>query len=633
MSGIAGCIRFDGRAPDPDTLPAMTEAAAHRGPDGIRSWRGDTAHLAHLALDITAADARENQPLVEDDLVLVADARIDNRSALCRSLSPHLRSPRPTDAALILAAYRKWGPDAPSHLIGDFAFAIWDAEAARLFAARDPMGMRSLYYRVEDGRLLVATEVKQILALPSVPARLNEETAVAYLAANFNDLAHTFYEGIRALPPAHHLVVDRDTVQTERYWDLDPERRIRYDDRREYVEHFRQLLKKAVRARLRSTEPVGLLLSGGLDSTSIASTAGWLHENGGTDLAPLRTYSWAYDQFPECDERYISDPIVDHYDLPATGIDAEAPALLSRDPYVGPDRDEPHVTGFHGLLEHAFERARADGARRLLTGHRGDLVAGQGIFDHLRLLRTGSWGELWRELRAYARSAGVSIPATAKKFLFDPIRRPLWPKGTAEWLRGPLRRLYRSINPPPASPYPPWLRPAAKEKSSLPSSLSPPPGLSDPVRKQRYEALFLPLHMQVARLTERVAARHDLTTADPWSDRRLVEFAFAVPPDVLCRRGQNKWIVRTAMDGLMPEPARTRAQKVDPHPLQDHALKEQVRPVIEKLLSEWPAEHEPDLVDPHRLRRYYEQYRADREEDHRFWYALTFGLWLDQHFS
>jgi asparagine synthetase B (glutamine-hydrolysing) len=85
MSGISGCIRFDGRRPSPDVVPAMTEAAAYRGPDGLRSWTGDTAHLAHLALDITAEDARETQPLVEDNQVLVADARIDNRTALHRA--------------------------------------------------------------------------------------------------------------------------------------------------------------------------------------------------------------------------------------------------------------------------------------------------------------------------------------------------------------------------------------------------------------------------------------------------------------------------------------------------------------------------------------------------------------------
>jgi len=631
MSGLSGCIRFDGRRPSPDVLPAMTEAAAYRGPDGIRTWTGETAHLAHLALDVTAEDARETQPLVEDDLVLVADARIDNRTALRRSLSSELRSPRPTDAALIRAAYRRWGTDCPAHLLGDFAFAIWDDDAQRLFAARDPMGMRSLYYRVEDRRLLVATEVKQILAVPDVPERLNEEMAVTYLAGNFNDQTHTFYEGIRALPPAHVLVADEHAVRTERYWDLDPDRRIRYDDRREYLEHFRALFKDAVRARLRSTAPVGLFLSGGLDSGSVASTAGWLHENAEPGLAPLRTYSWAFDQFPECDERYISDPIVEHYDLPATAIDAEDPSLLSETPYRGPDRDEPQVTGFHGLDEHAFQRIRTDGVRRILSGHRGDLVAGQALFDFRGFFRRGQWRTLWTELRAYAENTGMSVSATAKKFLVDPIRSTLWPKGTAEWLRTPLRRLYRSLNPapPPAPPVPPWVRPEIAEAVSLPDSHSAPPGVTDPVRRQRYEALLMPLHMRVARLSERVAARHGLTMADPWSDRRLVEFAFAVPPGVLCRNGQTKWITRRAMQGIMPEEARARACQINPYPLHEHALKVDLRPLIERLLSGWPG----NIVDSKQLRRYYQSFCTDQEKDFHFWYALTFGLWLDRHFS
>jgi asparagine synthase (glutamine-hydrolysing) len=609
----------------------MTEAAAYRGPDGLRTWTGETAHLAHLALDITAEDARETQPLVADDQVLVADARIDNRSALRRSLSDLLRSPDPTDADLVLAAYRRWGTDGPAHLLGDFAFAVWDNDAQRLFAARDPMGMRSLYYRAEERRLLVATEVKQILAVSDVPERLNEEMAVAYLAANFNDHEHTFYEGIRALPPAHVLVADEHGVRTDRYWDLDPDRRIRYDDRREYIEHFRELFKDAVRDRLRSTAPVGLLLSGGLDSGSVASTAGWLHENGASGLAPLRTYSWAFEQFPECDERYISDHIVEHYDFPATAIDAEAPDLLSRDPYVGPDRDEPQVTGFHGLYEHASERARTDGVRRLLTGHRGDLVTGQGLFDFRGFLRRGQWRTLWTELQSYAENTGMSVSATAKKFLVDPIRSALWPKGTAEWLRTPLRRLYRSLNPapPPTPPVPPWVRPEIAETVSLPDSLSAPPGVTDPVRRQRYEALVLPLHMRVARLMERIAARYGLSPADPWSDRRLVEFAFAVPPGMVCRRGQNKWIVRAAMHDIMPEAARSRAHQINPYPLHQHALKVDLRPLIERLLLDLPG----NIVDTEKLEEYYQLFCTDQKEDHRFWHTLSFELWLKKHFS
>lgn len=164
--------------------------------------------------------------------------------------------------------------EAPAHLIGDFAFVLWDADACHLVAARDPMAMRPLHYRVEERRVLFASDVKQLLAAPGVAVELNESMAAAYLAGNFSDLEHTFYNGIRALPPGSTLHVTPETVNRERHWTLNPDKRIEYAQDRDYIEHFRELFSQAVQDRLRSSSPVGLMLSGGLDSGSIASMAG-----------------------------------------------------------------------------------------------------------------------------------------------------------------------------------------------------------------------------------------------------------------------------------------------------------------------------------------------------------------------
>src|ERR671911_296439 len=159
MSGICGMVNLDGAPIEPAALKKMARAAVHRGPDGIRYHTEGAVGLAHLALNITPESAREHQPLVSErgDLVLVADARIDNREELARILwgGGHLPDEPPTDAEIILEAYRRWGEGCPARLIGDFAFAIWDARRGRLFAARDAMAMRALYYRVEPRRGLV----------------------------------------------------------------------------------------------------------------------------------------------------------------------------------------------------------------------------------------------------------------------------------------------------------------------------------------------------------------------------------------------------------------------------------------------------------------------------------------------
>jgi asparagine synthase (glutamine-hydrolysing) len=140
---------------------------------------------------------------------------------------------------LNLAAYQHWGEGCPAYLIGDFAFAIWDATCSRLFAGRDPMAMRAFYYRVERGsRVLFGTEAKQILAAPDVPARVFEPVVGAYLAGCFEPLEWSFYAGISQLALAHALVVDEDGCHTWRYWDVDPNFSVEYPSEDEYVEHF-----------------------------------------------------------------------------------------------------------------------------------------------------------------------------------------------------------------------------------------------------------------------------------------------------------------------------------------------------------------------------------------------------------
>ena len=381
MSGICGVCHWNMTPVEPASLQDMARAAAYRGPDGISFWLGEGVGLAHLALHVTPEQQRERLPLVVEHagLALVADARIDNRAELIAilGLKRHLAARHPTDAELILAAYQRWGTACAAHLLGDFAFAIWDARERRLFAARDAMNMRALYYRTESQRLLFATDGAQILALPEVPVRIFEPAVGAHLLGRFDRLDWTFYEGIAQLPPAHALVANTMGVRTWRYWEVDPEARIEYTDERQYVEHFVDLFSEAVRCRLRSAYPAGVLLSGGLDSGSVASMGGWLRQQpGGGDLAPLRAYCFAFESLPECDERSISDGIVHHYDLPMTAISAETAWLLWNYPAHTPTGGSAAIEIIPITTQHAFmQLARNSFAAHVATaidttGHR-----------------------------------------------------------------------------------------------------------------------------------------------------------------------------------------------------------------------------------------------------------------------
>lgn len=352
----------------------------------------------------------------------------------------------------------------------------------------------------------------------------------------------------------------------------------------------------------------------------------------------MHSYSWASQAFPQCDERGISAAIVQRYDLDATDVDADTAALLSRVPYVGPDLDEPFVGGFHGLTEQALQAAHNDGVRTVMTGHRGDLVVGGWIFDYLTLLRTGQWGRMWKELTQAEEKTGVSRRRAMLLYLWHPLRAAVGRHDYLDALRGPLRHLVGAVGStkPSPSPFPAWVRPEYVSRyRDLRASPEAPDTMRDPMRRWRYESILMPSHMRVATLAERNGARHGITMTDPWSDRRLVEFAAAVPPGVLCQQGENKWIVRRALRGLLPEEVRTRLRKVDPYPLYEHALKVDLRSLIEDVYStNRPSETRGDhRVDAAAIRTYLQDYGVGGAEDARFWYTLTLEFWLQRYHS
>jgi len=629
MSGLCGCIHHTDRPGTADTVAPMAEVAAYRGPDSIEMWTGPYASLAHLALNVTPADERESQPLVDDALVLVADARIDNRSELQPKLESHLRTPAPTDADLILAAYRRWGKDCPAHLIGDFAFAIWDQDEKRLFAARDPMAMRPFHYRVDDERLLFGSDVKQLLAAPEVPTQLSEPMIAAFLQNRFTPLDWTFYEGIFQLKPAHALLVQPDgSSKTWRYWDIDPSERVRCDDERDYVEHFREIFAEAVRARLRSTQPVGLFLSGGVDSGSIASMAGHLKETEGIGCPTLRTYSWAFRTLTQCDERDVSSQITNRYDFPSTPIDAESVRLIGT-PNGVPDRDSPLMSHYQALLTTGLERAQEHGVRCMLSGQNGDLLVGSWIFDNITLLREGKLRTLWNELKEQHESFGLSFRQLIWRTLYRPIRAQIWPEDTLPHLREPIRRLWRTIRPAPApSSAPPWMSNELQARVNLPpTQREHKPDLHGFARQRRYEAIKAPLQRRIGSWCERLFARHKISYADPWADRRLIEYVMAIPQHQIFRRGQNKYIARRAMRGIMPEDARINLRKVSLAPLFENELKDDAADRVRALLQKRNLFLDSGSLELH----FRDRIEGREEEDFRFWLALCLNMWMHRH--
>lgn len=633
MSGICGWVDWGRRPVVAADFEMMIAAAAYRGPDGISTWSHGGTALAHLALHGTLESVCEAQPIedAEAALVLVADARIDNRDDLIPVLrqAGGVRDRVPSDADLILGAYRLWGESCPARLVGDFAFAVWDRRCHRLFLARDPMGMRSLHVRAEPGRFLFGTEAKQVLAAPGVPDELDRPAVAAFLAGGFGSPEWTFHAGVQRLPAGHALVAASDRSRSWRYWVPDAGTRIRYRNEDDYTDRFVDLMKGAVKARLRSVRPAGILLSGGVDSGLIAATAGWLRSRESEpDLPEVRAYSFAWDHLRECDERHISGPLAEHCGLPVSEIPADDAWPLRAGWETALDPDTPFLFGHYVVMNRAFRRAQEEGVGLMLSGDRGDLIGGMGILDLPSLFRSGRWPTLVRELRTLARWQNRSLLHQARRELLRVLPESARINRTSWGALPPFRRFHA---PPARKTGPEWL-PEDMARFALEAReqawLEPVPAFSSHAARERYRSIFTPLHMVGLAASERMHAVRGQTFADPWSDRRIAEFACQVPQRVLNRAGEPKRLTRHALERLVPEHHVRAMRKIVPTPLFDLGIRDRERPRIEGLLRDSVAA-ESGLVDGGGLSTAYQAVcRNPAADPTLLWRALTLELWL-----
>jgi asparagine synthase (glutamine-hydrolysing) len=407
MSAIAGFAN-PGRGGNEAVAERMAAALAHRGPDGRSVWCGEDAGLVHLASFVTPEDSHERWPQASGvEVRLVADVRLDNRDSLAGALDLP-RHPRGfhTDGELLLAAYRKWGEESPIHLEGDFAFAVWDGAARTLFLARDAMGGKPLFYHAAaGGELYFATEMKALFAATAI-SRQPDAAAVAYHFAVpvSADGEATFYAAVKALAPGQTLTLSAGGVpRLRRYWALDPERELRLGSDGEYAEAFRDQVERAVAARLRTVGRVGITLSGGLDSSTLASVA--------AKLLPGRVNSFSaiFPDVPAADERRYQQSVVTHWSLPHQEYAADAHSPLRDHADIVRHIDGWQTAGNLRLNWNLYRLAAGSGVNVVLEGFDGDTVVSHGIGYFGELAQQRRWLRLAVEAGAHARSIGLPV--------------------------------------------------------------------------------------------------------------------------------------------------------------------------------------------------------------------------------
>jgi asparagine synthase (glutamine-hydrolysing) len=574
MSGVGALWRRDGSPLAPGELDALALSLRRRGPSGHDRAISDGVGILHMHCWTTPEEIGERQPLATaDGLVSLAfDGRLDNRGELTRELASG--EPNISDATLLLRAYEAWGERCFARLLGPFAVCLFDRRTRHLLLARDPLGDRTLYYHLTDRLVVIASEVAGVLAHGGVPRRLDETTLALFLAVEAPARGATFFSDVHEVPPGHILAVTPGTTELRAFWtpSSDPPPRLRSD--REYAEAFRELLREAVRCRMRSSTPIGVLMSGGLDSTSAACLAAEELARGGRRTGSLPVFSWVFDELP-CDERCFMDAVVSRYGLDAHRIPGDQLWPLRDAAEWEHDAGRPAQSIYRLLHESAWKQARILGVNVLLTGNFG---------DPLWCGAERSLIELVNERRV-TPALGSLIACLARRGPSG-LRRDPGLRGLVAQI-GHLSPTDRRRRAPRAGK--PWLTAEAVEMLAVNEPGGPTPASE---AGRRFSQLATPLAAAAAPFTVSQPNRFGLEARNPFRDRRLVEFMAGIPCHLVYRGGLYKHLLREAMKGILPDRVRLRVRPTSYLPLYNRGFFERERATVRSLLDDpgawWP---------------------------------------------
>ena len=623
MSGICGIVNFDGAPVDPELLKRMAEAVAYRGPDGINYWVEGNVGLAHLALHTTPEATSERQPLVNErgDFVLVADARVDNRDELIHVLTikGYLNKNSPNDAELILAAYGCWGEGCPKYIIGDYAFSIWNRRDKNLFCVRDALGVKPLHYCYKEAFLCFSSEAKQILQHPWISKKLDEIALARFLVSDISEPHRTYFKDVNKLLPGSGFTASHSGLKLNRYWDLHPSTQIHYYDENEYSEHFLEIFERSVSDRLRSRqENIGILMSGGLDSGSIAAVAQRLAL---TKNKKIKAYTYSFKTLEACSEYQYTEAMKNELGIEIEYLDVESFGILENSKTFHPDLESPFF-GWGCVQNQIYDIIQQQNIQVVFSGHGGDSLISGTSYIYLDKFLQGDFGILI-EIAREAKKRGKSYWFT----LFKPIIPAMLQK-----------RIENILN----------YKRNQKETGfqiSLDENFTSRFGLLDkktnygsPQKSRSYAWEYLYDGMvnlgnvdRAVYFLDRTAAKYGLEERHPYLDRRIAEYVFAIPQDQLYKNRVYKNLLRSSMVNILPEHVRLRTNKTSFGDFLGQELIKSERLVYSILFDESQLQ-KLRIIDIHKLRNLYKNL-GERAMllNSELWYIIMVELWLKEH--
>jgi asparagine synthase (glutamine-hydrolysing) len=544
VSAQFGRWNIDGAPVHQGDLTKAGEMLAPYGPDGGDAYIKDNVGILYRAFHTTKESRTESQPLVTPSgAVLTWDGRLDNRAELILELRAILTTAL-TDVSIVAAAYEWWGKDCFAKLIGDWALSIWNPRERSLILAKDPVGTRHLYYSFDQEQVCWSTILDPLVLLAGKTLVLQEEYVAGWLS--FFPATHlTPYVGIHSVPPSTSVLIRAGKHTISKYWDFDPNKRIRYRTDGEYEEHFRTVFAESVRRRLRSDRPILAELSGGMDSSSIVCMADVVIARGQAEIPRLETISYYDDEEPNWNERPYFAKVEEKRGRTGLHID-----VGSREPFEfefgARFAATPSCCRLPTAASAQFTACiESHGNRVLLSGTGGDEVMG-GVPSPKPEL-----ADLLASFRFGQLASRMVVWALVKR---KPLLHLLWETVRA-FLPINLVGVEKHRQPPV------WIQPGFERLHRLALR-----GYETRLRffgtLPSYQESLSTLDVLRRQLAGSIAPsqpRYD--KCYPYLDRDLLEFIFALPPEQLVRPHQRRSLMRRALVGIVPDEILSRKRK------------------------------------------------------------------------
>ena len=623
INGIALSSRAGGSV-DEATLVRMRDILRHRGPDDAGIFIEGPIGLGHRRLSIVDL-ATGHQPISNEDgsLKIVFNGEIYNHADYRSELQAqgHVFASR-SDTETIVHLYEQHGSHCVDFLRGMFAFAIWNRRSKELFLARDRLGVKPLYYvHTADGCLYFASEIKALLASGAVRATLNAVALPDYFANRATMDNQTLFEGVQRLPPGHSLRWQDGRIDINRFWDVDPRRVVVNSNRsdKDFVDEWRDLFRASVKLRLMSDVPLGMFLSGGIDSSAIAAMMSTMVGE------PIKTFSVAFD-VPEANELPFARDVARAFHTDHHEVLVQPRDFIAALPHLVWHEDEPIAHSASVPLYFVSQLAQRY-VKVVLTGEGSDeLLGGYGRYRTTLLnLRAGlAYERVTNDAvrRAVRAAAGFLATKTVRRKL---PRTFLWQPATVDALY--LDNFAVFPKQMQSEMYTQTMHERLRQQDPYAGMRSffdafPEASL---LRRMLYTDLKTYLH-ELLMKQDQMSMAASIESRVPFLDHRLVEFSTALPDRMKIHGWTTKRVLREAMRGILPDSILRRPKMGFPVPL-DRWFRKDFRGMLDDtILSERAAAR--GILRPDFVRRIVAEH-ADGAANHteRLWSLLNFELW------